>query len=76
MYYCVRLEDAMSRHYREIERLMRTGPVTTFTVSAPTRLVMELHAWLDKTDQRNRAAFVRRAIVAELDRDRRRRLVD
>jgi metal-responsive CopG/Arc/MetJ family transcriptional regulator len=47
-------------------------PVQRFTVTIGRPLLREMDTHLRRSDQLNRSAFVRRAILAELERDRRR----
>ena len=47
-------------------------PVQRFTVTIGRPLLREMDTHLRRSDQINRSAFVRRAILAELERDRRR----
>jgi len=46
--------------------------IQRFTITIGRSLLREMDTHLRRNDQINRSAFVRRAIMAELDRDRRR----
>jgi len=68
-------EGVMQRR-KTLDQIEADGPISKFTVSVPRDLTLELEAHCRRYGYTSRSMFIRRAIMAELERERRRARMD